>query len=146
MSLVIRAGPPEHHRFFAERMNLYWTPGFRTVEAFDTERGVPVAAAGYDHWTENGCEMHTWVDDPRVFFKRETLFAVFDYVFNQCGKGVVWTMTAAFNQKSIRFTKGLGFKLHAIIEDGWSPGVPMFMFTLRKEDCRFLKQPARKAA
>lgn len=62
-----------------------------------------------------------------------------DYPFNQCGVKKIIGPVDSSNEKCIRFVKKVGFKEEARIKDA-HPSGDVILFTMVKEDCRYLKE------
>jgi hypothetical protein len=102
------------------------------------KNGELIAGVLVDSYKKNAsCSIHCAGIGKR-WLNREFLFVVFDYVFRQLGCKVVINPVDSANTDSVRFTTHIGFKEALRIEGGCGDS-DLLMFTLRKEDCRWLK-------
>ncbi len=68
--------------------------------------------------------------------------AIFDYAYNVCGVHKVILPVASQNLRSGKFVRKLGFREEARIRDA-SPEGDIILYTLKKQDCRFLGEKFR---
>lgn len=104
-----------------------------------------IAAVAFDSWTENSCLAHIAIKDPFVL-RHGLLELVFDFAFHHAGRGVVYGMTPADNQKALRFNKKIGFQELYRLRDGYKAGVDYVLQEMRRETCRWIKPEYRQAA
>ena len=128
---------PEDYGWICSRMRYTPAAGFRAMKVVDSE-GAIVAMSGYDNWTPNACQVHV-AAEARAFWCKATLRAAFGFPFIQAGRGMVYTVTPASGEASLRMNRILGFTETHRIKDGWAPGVPLVINEMRKEDCRWIK-------
>jgi RimJ/RimL family protein N-acetyltransferase len=95
--------------------------------------GKLVGAVSFDHWSHNSCHIHTAFED-MLIFKHGFTEAVFDYIFNQCDKGVIIGVTPACNVKALRFNKHIGFEEVFRLKDGFEEGIDFVVTEYRKEN------------
>lgn len=74
----------------------------------------------------------------KYWLNREFLFACFDYAFNQLDLKVLLNPVGAGNSASIRFTSHIGFEEVSRIPKAWDGKEELVLFSLAKEDCRWL--------
>lgn len=120
---------------------------FHAIGQVFLKDGVPklVASVGYSHFCGQTCAMLVAGDGN--WLTRELLWAAFDYPFNQCGVVQVFISVARNNYKSQRFCRHLGFQYLTSVKDGKAKGIDLDVFTMRREDCRWLSiKQERKAA
>jgi hypothetical protein len=125
-----------------ERTGCAYTPAATAIEAVDSA-GRVWGMVLFDGWTPNGVQLHVAVDAPVAWLS--LVRPMFQYVFEQCSKGVLWGLVLGNNRRSLRLAKGLGFVEADRVRDGWALGVDLVRVEMRKENCRWLL-PARKAA
>jgi len=108
-------------------------------------RHEPVAAALFDTWSFNSCQIHIWIGNPYVLrhgFAEET----FNFVFSEeSGREVIIGVTPSDNAKALKFIRNIGFKDAGVIPDGFKVGVDLIITTMRKETCRWLDKPLLRA-
>lgn len=75
--------------------------------------------------------------DGRRWMSREFVRAVFGYAFRQLGVHKLIGPVDSANTNSRRFIENLGFKPEAVVIDGARSG-DLILYTLRRQDCRFL--------
>jgi RimJ/RimL family protein N-acetyltransferase len=98
---------------------------------------VLIAGVLYDYWNGSSIYMHVAASG-RNWLDREYLHACFDYPFRQLGAKVVIGLVPETNARARRFDEHLGFKLTATIPDGHPEG-SLLIYTLRREDCRWVR-------
>lgn len=140
--MIVRAAHPDHFAWLAERAQCVCSPHFKAIEAVRPD-GTIAGMVGYDMFTPNGCVMHVALDTPAAV--RPLMVPSFAYPFLQLGKGIVTATVASENRASVLFCQHLGFVEEHRIKDGWSQGSDVIIFTMRRENCRWIV-PARKAA
>jgi RimJ/RimL family protein N-acetyltransferase len=141
--VIIRPAPPEHYPWIAKRASLVIGPGFRAIEAVDREGNI-AGMVGYDGWTDNSVSMHIALDNPAAL--RHILRPAFGIPFVEFGKGVVFGTVLSTNEKALKLDKHVGFREVARLKDAWAKGVDAVVLEMRREDCRWIPQEARKAA
>ena len=134
--IEVRAAPPEHYSWIADRAALIVSPAFRALEALDAEGNI-LGMVGYDGWTPNSCCMHVALESQIA--TRRLLTRAFTVPF-RLGRNVLLASVLSTNTKSLKFVKHLGFKVKARIQDGWSKGVDLVLFEMRRENCRWVKE------
>jgi len=97
-------------------------------------RGV----VGLDNWNGASCQIH--VAGEGIWLTREFLRCVFDYVFNVAKVKVLLCMIESGNEKSLRFTRRVGWTEIARIE-GAHPTGALIAFEMRPENCKYLEIP-----
>jgi hypothetical protein len=144
VSLHVQAAPPVDFDWIASRTGCAVSQGFKAIEAVDVRAGRILGMVGYDMWTENSAQMHVAVEKPSVI--RALLVPAFSYLFDQCGKGVAVGVVPSHSTHALRFDLHVGFREVYRIRDGWAVGDDLVILEMRKEECRWLRRPARKAA
>ena len=133
--MIAQAAPREHYGWLIERAGAPLTGAARAIEAVDA-KGVIRGMVAYDFWTDNAVFAHVAVETPIAW--RSLLPAIFDYPFNEAGKGVLVAMVSGDNLKSLRMCSHLGFRVAHRIKDGKAQGVDMVMFEMRRDECRYI--------
>lgn len=104
--------------------------------------GELIAGAVIDGYVpDTRCTLHCAAIG-KTWLNRRALFAIFDYVFNQLKVKVVLDTVSSSNEASLRFTKHLGFTEVCRIANA-APDGDLVIFTLRREDCRWLDMVVR---
>ena len=88
----------------------------------------------FDAWMPNSAHVHVAVEAPAAC--RELVRAAFIYAFSHVG--VLFGLIRHSNARSLRLAQHAGFRQVALLQDGWSPGEPLHLLHLRREECRFL--------
>jgi hypothetical protein len=141
--MIVRAAPPEHYGWIAQRAQLVPGPSFRAIEAVD-EQGRIHGMVGYDGWTENMVCVHIALDHPGAL--RHLIKPGFGIPFLELGRGVLVAQVLSTNERSLRLMTRLGFTYLSRVRDGWAKGVDVCLFEMRREDCRFIEKEERWAA
>lgn len=71
---------------------------------------------------------------------RYFLWAIFDYPYRICGVSKVICPVVVSNARSVRLVEHMGFTTEATLTDCHPEG-DLRLYTLRREDCRFLEGP-----
>lgn len=95
----------------------------------------------FQGYTGASIEMHVAGFDP-FWLSRDMLWAVFAYPFIQLRCLKVIGRVKQTNSKALEFDLKLGFKEEARISDVYPDG-DLFILTMRREDCRWLKLSPR---
>ena len=133
--IEVRAAPPEHYSWIAERANLKVGPDLRAIEAVDGDRILGMVA--YDNWMPNACSMHLAIEVPIA--SRRLIKPAFGIAFIEFKRQVVIGYVLSNNAKALALDLHLGFKEVGRLRDAWGPGVDMVIMEMRREDCRWLK-------
>ena len=70
----------------------------------------------------------------------------FGLAFNGCGRKVAVASVLSDNARSIRLIEHLGFHRCGEVDEGWAPGVSLFIYQMRRSECRFLSEAEAWAA
>lgn len=144
--MIVRAAPPEHHPWIAERATLSLGPQFMAIEAVEGERVL--AMVGFDGWTPSAVSLHVAVEHPAAL--RHVLKAGFGVAFDAPPRGFGRRLAVATvlgtNKKSLRLCEHLGFCEVGRLPDGWDKGVDLVFLAMRREDCRWIGEEQRWAA
>lgn len=129
------AATPEALRWLEAQTGAVLTSGARGISAVDSAGRVRGVVA-YDGWTPNAVQAHMAVDTPVAW--RALLRPVFEYPFEQAGRRLMLGIIPADNTRSARMAESLGFRLAHRVPDGWSVGVDLLVYQMRREECRYL--------
>jgi len=102
------------------------------------KNGKIVGAVALDSWSYNAVNIHIALEDSHIM-RHGFPEAVFGYIFDTCDKGVVIGVTAASNERALRFNKRVGLEELYRVKDGYNIGVDYVIQELRKEDCKYLR-------
>jgi len=131
-----------HWAWIRERTNPELMANTKGIAAED-DKGKILGVCVCDTWTYNSVQLHIAIDNPIVLKNGRLQKEVFDYIFNHSGRGIALGLVPAGNEKAIRFDKKLGFVEIFRIKDGYEEGQDMVVLEMRKEDCRWIKQPEK---
>ena len=133
------------HEFgwLVERSGCDITPGFKAIKVVD-DNGKIHGMVGYGNWTANAVVLTIALDNPAAL--REVLKWGFRYPFEQCNRVIALAMVRGKNKRSLSLCNKVGFREVYRVKDGIEVGEDMVMFQMRREDCRWIPQAARKAA
>jgi len=130
------AGHAEAFEWIEGRTGCVLTRRARAIQALDASGRIRGVIA-YDCWTESGVQAHMAVDSPVVW--RSLLRPAFSYPFVEAGREVLLGIIPADNAKSCGMAKRLGFREAYRVVDGWSTGVDLVLFQMRRHECRWLE-------
>jgi len=141
---MIAVGCHDHEfQWLVERSGCDITPGFKAIKVVD-DSGKIHGMVGYGNWTANAVVLTIALDNPAAL--REVLKWGFRYPFEQCGRGIALAMVRGKNKRSLSLCNKVGFREVYRVKDGIEAGEDMVMFQMRREDCPWIPQAARKAA
>lgn len=126
----------EEWDWLVKRAEVCRTETTKGICAYDGDDLVGMVAI--DNWTHNSCRMHIAVDN-MLIFKHGFPETVFDYVFNECDKGLIIGITPGHLDNVLRFNRHVGFIEKYRIKDGFEEGIDSVVQEKRKEDCKYLR-------
>lgn len=138
----VRAATPQERALLAQAVGVHLSPDARGIVAVSERSDQVRGGVLYDGWTQNSVQVHMATGTPLAW--RHLLPAVFEYPFEEAGRGVLIGIVRASNAASVRLTKHLGFTESHRVRDGAAVGEDNIIFELRREECRWLS--SRKAA
>lgn len=141
--MIVRAAPREHFPWLIQRAECNASIDFKAIEAVD-ESGRIHGMAGFDGWTPNSVVLTIALDNPAAF--RHLVLPIFDYAFLQAGRGVALATVRGSNAKSLKLCKHVGLREVYRVRDGVRVGEDLVIFEMRREECRWIPEQARKAA
>lgn len=140
--MIVTDRPDEVGVWIAERARGTWVPGQGTAVGFYRD-GRLIAGVSYSMW--NGANVWCAVaHEDRRWLNRTNLWAIFHYPFEQLNCKRISALVYESNTRSQRFLTKLGFTREATLEDA-APEGDMFVYRLRKEDCKWLSDLRWKA-
>jgi RimJ/RimL family protein N-acetyltransferase len=136
--MIVRAAPKEHYGWLTDRAGLVASSEFRAIEAVKDDRIVGMV--GYDSWTPNGVFMSVALEDP--IYCRTLLPHAFQYPFVEAKRKVAVALVRSDNRRSQKLIEHLGFKFKYVVVDGWAEDVHLFLYEMRRQDCRWIRGEA----
>lgn len=121
--------------WLTDRTGVIGTPRLRAIKATDTAGAIRGMVA-YDEWTPASCQVHMAADTPIAW--RSLLRPAFSYPFEEVGVRVLLGVIPASNTRALTMVRHFGFTLEHVIRDGFSEGVHLCLFEMRREACRWL--------
>ena len=97
--------------------------------------GKITCATGYNCYNGVSINIHFAL---KGWFNKEFIWYAFHFPFNELGLHKLIGPTPSTNVKSLRVSKHFGFIHEATIKDA-APGGDLFLMTMTKEQCRYLK-------
>ena len=94
----------------------------------------------YEHFTGASITA-TIAIAPGAVMPKDFLWAIFDYPFNQLNCEKIVALVAENNYRSVHLLGRMGFIREASISDYYPAGEAMIIYTLTRQDCRFLGEP-----
>lgn len=129
----IGAMPDYEQHWFRERNPVNVTSDVKGIVAWDTENDCIKGMVIFDNWTENSCQVHIAIDTPMVF-RHGMMEEGFKYVYETCGRNIIYGITPANNERAIKFNKHAGFVELYRLKDAHAEGVDLIIQEVRKED------------
>lgn len=103
--------------------------------------GLIVAGTLYDYFNGSSIVANIAIAGP---ITRQWLWYIFAYPFLQLQASVILGFIAADNHKSRKLVRKFGFTELTDIQDG-DPCGSLVLYTMQKNQCRFLKEPYGQA-
>lgn len=101
--------------------------------------GQLVAGTLYEGFNGTNVWMHIAAAPGGKWLNREFLRYCFEYPFNEMEVSRVSGYVSASNAAAIRFDEHLGFQREATLRGAAPDGGDVFIYVMRREDCRYLK-------
>jgi RimJ/RimL family protein N-acetyltransferase len=95
----------------------------------------------FDNYTRAAIGIHT-AGFVRHWVNRDLIWMTFDYAFNQLGVRKIIGLVPSSNTDAIKFNTSAGFTIETTVADVYPDG-DCLIFSLYKEDCRWLKLKPR---
>jgi len=147
VTVIVRPAPPEHFAWLAERAHIVVNENFRAMEAISGYRIL--AMVGFDGWTPASVMLHIALSHPAAL--RHVLVPAFRLAFDPpnavvpgCGKRLINLTVLSSNTRSLALVRALGFRETHRIRGGWSKGVDIVLFEMRRRDCRWVNQDGQQ--
>lgn len=119
------------------------TRGIMAIDMSKGENGETVAAIIFDSFTDNSVQAHIIVDKPMVL-RHGFLEEGFRYIFETCDFEVIYGIVKSDNKKAQKLDTHIGFKEVYRMKDGFSKGIDLIFYEIRRDECRFYK-PVKEA-
>ena len=129
--LVIGHGVGE---WVAKRIRCHYDEFDSQALGWQTDERI-VCGVIYEDYNVSSVVAHIACDRPMV---PKFVWAIFDYPFNQMGVSKIICPIPQFNEDSMRLCRKFGFAEECRIRDA-HPSGDMIFYTMRREDCRWLK-------
>ena len=100
--------------------------------------GELVAGVAYESHTGLNVMVSIAARPKRAWADRRTLFALFDYPFNQLGAQAMTAMVPLSNLESLNLATKLGFEVQAFIKYAAQDGGPLVVLQQYKDTCRWI--------
>ena len=130
---MIQSGPHIGHWVAAKLESAFWEE--RHIAIGLVRDGQIVAGVIYENYNGVSIMAHMVVEGRLT---RSFISAIFDYAYRIAGVSVVICPVARSNVRSARLVEHMGFTAAATLTD-CHPDGDLTLYTLRKNDCRFLE-------
>ncbi len=131
---------PEVGHWVAKQMGSSFSADTATAIGLEGADGI-VAGVMYENWNGKSITAHMAVTGQLT---RSFIGAIFRYAYNKCGVHKVILPVSSGNDKSNKFVRKLGFIEEARLCEA-APDGDIILYTLKKDDCRFLGEKYGKA-
>jgi L-amino acid N-acyltransferase YncA len=101
----------------------------------ETGRILGILAA--DNFSPDICYVHLAIDSPWII-KHGFLHEIGNHLFNICGRSHIFAMVSAKNNRSLKFSKHVGFNEACRIPDGMGTGTDYVVLRMDRADCRWI--------
>ena len=98
--------------------------------------GAIVAGTIYEQW--NGAQVVCHIAGVGNWLKRQYLWTIFDYPFNQLKVKRITAPVSSSNTKCRKFLEHLGFTAEATLKDA-DPGGDLIIYKMTRDECRWLR-------
>lgn len=98
-----------------------------------------IAGVLFDDYNGSNMWMHVAAMPGRRWMTRDFLYATFAYPFLQLNLKRLSGWVEADNLDARRFDEHIGFKQEAVLKQAGRNGVDVIVYSMFKEDCRFIK-------
>lgn len=149
MSYVVTAITPQERMamlgfLYEHDVRLPPSGDFQAFATVSEANAVLMGVVAFNCFWGRVCTMHTagvgnWIS-------RALLWRTFDYPFRQLNLRAVLAPVAAHNARSLKLTKGVGFKEVHRIPNGWDDGDDLIIMQLLRDDCHWLDRLDKRFA
>lgn len=101
--------------------------------------GQLVAGVLYEGFNGRNVWMHVAAEPTRRWMNRQYLWYCFHYPFNEMGVDRISGYVNASNEQAVAFDEHLGFQREATLEGAAPDGGDVFIYVMRRHNCRFLR-------
>jgi RimJ/RimL family protein N-acetyltransferase len=116
------------------------------VDNSNPARARLLGAVCFNTFIGSTCQLHVAMDGGYHFTPREMLATVMDVAFNRFGIKKLLGIVNSRNEKAIRYDRHLGFVEEYRMAGMHDEGGDIVVFSMTKEQCRYLRHEERKAA
>jgi RimJ/RimL family protein N-acetyltransferase len=107
----------------------------RCVALLDDDNDyAPIAVVALDGWTVDAVEATITSDGTKRWANRRFISAVYEYVFDHCGKNRLNTISSEHNDAAIKMNKALGHVQEGYLREWFGPGESGYMFSFLRSD------------
>lgn len=124
---------PLHWAWVKERVQCIFCEDTCGIVALDSS-GEIQAAFIFDSFTNTTCMVHIAIKNPMVL-RRGMLREAAWYLFETRARERVFSMVASNNEKSLKFSKNVGWEELYRIKDGYDVGVDYILQVMTKDAC-----------
>ena len=137
MRTAIISNPTRVFEFVTRHMPMQPVGG---MKGLGLERdGELVAGVLYEGFNGRNVWMHVAAEPGRKWATPEFLRYCFHYPFNEMGVSRVSGYVSAGNAQAVKLDEHLGFKREAVLSGAAEDGSDVWIYVMRRADCRFLK-------
>jgi RimJ/RimL family protein N-acetyltransferase len=101
--------------------------------------GELVAGVLYEGFNGRNVWMHVAAEPGRKWAVPEFIRYAFHYPFNELGVERVSGYVASGNKRAVKLDEHLGFQREAVLEGAAEDGSDVWIYVMRRHNCRFLK-------
>lgn len=130
----------EDIQWFAERADEL-DDDAKGITAIDN-KGDIAGVCAFDRWTQTSAHMNIAIDNPLCLKNYYFIYEVMNYAFITADRLTLIANIKSNNVKSLRFTEHIGFKYLITIDDGYSKGVGIVIYELRRDHCKWINREA----
>lgn len=137
MDTSIISDPARVYAFVASYMPMQPVGGMKGLGLLRGDELV--AGVLYEGFNGRNVWMHVAAVPGSHWMTRDFLRYCFHYPFNEMGVERISGYVSAGNEKAVKLDEHLGFKREAVLEGASEDGSDVWIYVMRRGDCRFLK-------
>lgn len=137
MTATIISNPTRVYEFVSRHMFMQPVGGMKGLGL--EKDGELVAGVLYEGYNGRNVWMHVAAEPGRQAALPDFVRYCFHYPFKELGVDRVSGYVASGNQKAVKLNEHLGFKREAVLHGAAEDGSDVWIYVMRRHECRFLE-------